>query len=55
MAQTELSIDASEISSVLQRYVTDFKPSVEREEVGRVEEVGDGIARHLGSSGSHGE
>jgi F-type H+-transporting ATPase subunit alpha len=52
VAQTELSIDASEISSVLQRYVTDFRPSVEREEVGRVEEIGDGIARVSGLPGA---
>jgi F-type H+/Na+-transporting ATPase subunit alpha len=48
VAQTELSIDAAEISSVLQRYVADYEPSVEREEVGRVEEIGDGIARIAG-------
>jgi F-type H+/Na+-transporting ATPase subunit alpha len=52
VAQTELSIDAAEISSVLQRYVTDFQPSVEREEVGRVEEIGDGIARISGLPGA---
>jgi F-type H+/Na+-transporting ATPase subunit alpha len=44
MAQKELNIDPKEISTVLREYVTDFKPSVEREEVGRVDEVGDGIA-----------
>ncbi|MDQ4065497.1 MAG: F0F1 ATP synthase subunit alpha, partial [Actinomycetota bacterium] len=48
MAQRELSIDAQEISSVLRRYVEDFKTSLEREEVGYVEEVGDGIARISG-------
>ena len=51
MAQRELNIDASEISQVLQRYVTDFKPTTEREEVGRVNEVGDGIARVTGLPG----
>ncbi len=51
MAQRELNIDASEISAVLQRYVTDFNPSVEKEEVGRVNEVGDGIARVTGLPG----
>ena len=51
MAQRELNIDASEISAVLQRYVTDFKPTTEREEVGRVNEVGDGIARVTGLPG----
>ncbi|HJR46180.1 MAG TPA: F0F1 ATP synthase subunit alpha, partial [Actinomycetota bacterium] len=52
MAQRELNIDASEISAALQRYVTDFKPSVEKEEVGRVSEVGDGIARVAGLPGA---
>ncbi|HEX3326389.1 MAG TPA: F0F1 ATP synthase subunit alpha [Actinomycetota bacterium] len=52
MAQSELSIDAAEISAVLQRYITDFKPSVEREEVGRVDEIGDGIARVSGLPGA---
>ncbi len=51
MAQRELNIDASEISAVLQRYVTDFNPSVQKEEVGRVNEVGDGIARVTGLPG----
>ena len=45
MAQKELIIDPKEISTVLRKHVEDFKPSVEREEVGRVNEVGDGIAR----------
>jgi len=44
----ELTIDPKEISSVLRRYVTDFKTSVEREEVGYVRDVGDGIARVSG-------
>ncbi|MFN2389221.1 MAG: F0F1 ATP synthase subunit alpha [Actinomycetota bacterium] len=48
MAQNELSIDAQEISSALKRYVTEFEPEVEKEEVGRVDEVGDGIARISG-------
>jgi F-type H+-transporting ATPase subunit alpha len=48
MAQRELSISPEEISSVLRRYVEDFRPSVEREEVGMVREVGDGIARISG-------
>ena len=43
-----LSINADEISSALRRYVTEFTPTLEREEVGRVEEVGDGIARVSG-------
>ena len=48
MADTELTIRPDEISSVLRRYVTDFEPSLQREEVGRVSEVGDGIARITG-------
>jgi len=48
MAQRELSIDPKEISSVLRQHVTDFKPTVEKEQVGRVREVGDGIARIAG-------
>jgi F-type H+-transporting ATPase subunit alpha len=46
--QDTLSISSDEISSVLRRYVSDFTPTLEREEVGRVEEVGDGIARIAG-------
>ncbi len=48
MAQGELSIDPKEISSVLQKYVTDFAPEVGKEEVGYVREVGDGIATITG-------
>jgi F-type H+-transporting ATPase subunit alpha len=44
----ELTIDPKEISTVLRRYVEGFKPTVEREEVGYVSEVGDGIARVTG-------
>jgi F-type H+/Na+-transporting ATPase subunit alpha len=44
----ELTIKSDEISSVLQRYVSDYKPTLEKEEVGRVGEVGDGIARVTG-------
>ncbi|MFN2594830.1 MAG: F0F1 ATP synthase subunit alpha, partial [Actinomycetota bacterium] len=43
-----LTIDPKEISAVLKEYVADYKPSVEKEEVGRIEEVGDGIARISG-------
>jgi F-type H+-transporting ATPase subunit alpha len=51
MATRELNIDPKEVSAALRRYVTDFKPSVEKEEVGRVQEVGDGIARISGLPG----
>src|SRR6266581_4821859 len=44
----ELSIDPNEISRVLRKYVDDFRPSVQREEVGRVLYSGDGIARVSG-------
>ncbi|HEX2293929.1 MAG TPA: F0F1 ATP synthase subunit alpha [Actinomycetota bacterium] len=46
-----LTISPEEISSALKRYVTDFRPSTEREEVGIVTEVGDGIARISGLPG----
>jgi F-type H+/Na+-transporting ATPase subunit alpha len=51
MAQRDLVIDPKEISTVLRKNVTDYKPSVEKEEVGRVSEVGDGIARITGLPG----
>jgi F-type H+-transporting ATPase subunit alpha len=45
---SDITLNPEDVTSVLQRYVTDFKPSVEREQVGRVKEVGDGIARVTG-------
>ncbi len=48
MAQKEFSISPEDITAVLQRHLTEFEPSLEREEVGRVREVGDGIARVSG-------
>jgi F-type H+-transporting ATPase subunit alpha len=44
----DLTFDPAEISSVLRKYVEEFKPSLEREEVGRVLFSGDGIARISG-------
>ena len=44
----ELTIDASDIAAVLRKNVEGFRPTVEREQVGRVLEVGDGIARVSG-------
>jgi F-type H+/Na+-transporting ATPase subunit alpha len=44
----ELSIDADEITAALQRHVTDYTPEVSTEQVGRIVEVGDGIARVSG-------
>src|ERR1019366_4832912 len=45
---TELTISATEITEALRKNVTDFNPVVEAEQVGRVVEVGDGIARVSG-------
>ena len=47
----ELTIRPEDITSALKRHVEGFKPSTEREEVGRVDEVGDGIARVTGLPG----
>ncbi|MGH9044199.1 MAG: F0F1 ATP synthase subunit alpha [Acidimicrobiales bacterium] len=41
---TELTIDASEITAALRRHIDDYSPSTEAEQVGRIVEVGDGIA-----------
>ncbi len=46
---TELSIRPDEIRDALQRFVADYKPeTASKEEVGRVSEAGDGIARVTG-------
>ena len=42
---TELSIKPDEIAAALKKHVESFRPAVTREEVGRVTEAGDGIAR----------
>jgi F-type H+-transporting ATPase subunit alpha len=42
---TELSIRPDDIAAALRKHVESFRPSVTREEVGRVTETGDGIAR----------
>jgi F-type H+-transporting ATPase subunit alpha len=44
----ELSINAAEIADVLKRNVESFTPGVTAEEVGRIREIGDGIARITG-------
>ena len=44
----ELTIDAAEIAAVLRKNVEGFQPTIESEQVGRVLEVGDGIARVAG-------
>ena len=41
----ELTIDASEITAALQRNVAEYTPIVGTEQIGRIVEVGDGIAR----------
>ena len=45
---TELTISAAEITEALRKHVTEFNPAVGAEQVGRVVEVGDGIARVSG-------
>jgi F-type H+-transporting ATPase subunit alpha len=45
---TELTISANEITEALRKHVSDFNPAVGAEQVGRVVEVGDGIARVSG-------
>jgi F-type H+-transporting ATPase subunit alpha len=44
----ELTIDASQIAAALRKNVEGFKPTIQSEQVGRVLEVGDGIARVAG-------
>ena len=44
----ELTINAAEIAEVLKRNVENFTPGVTAEEVGRIREIGDGIARITG-------
>jgi F-type H+/Na+-transporting ATPase subunit alpha len=44
----ELTINASEIADALQRNLANFTPGVSTEQVGRIEEVFDGIARISG-------
>ncbi len=48
----ELTINADEITAALKRYVDDYTPEVGTEQVGRVVEVGDGIARVTGLPGA---
>src|SRR5215207_726185 len=44
----ELTINTSDITAALEKNLADFKPSLETTQVGRVLEVGDGIARVSG-------
>ncbi len=48
----ELTINAEEISNALRRYVDEYTPEVGTEQVGRIVEVGDGIARITGLPGA---
>ena len=45
---SELTISASDITEALRRHVSEYSPTVGAEQVGRVVEVGDGIARVSG-------
>jgi F-type H+/Na+-transporting ATPase subunit alpha len=44
----ELTINAEEITQALRRHVAEYVPLVEAEQIGRIVEVGDGIARVSG-------
>jgi F-type H+-transporting ATPase subunit alpha len=48
----ELTIDAGEITAALRRHVAEYSPTVGAEQIGRVVEVGDGIARVSGLPGA---
>jgi len=48
----ELTIDASEITAALKRNVAEYTPVVGTEQIGRIVEVGDGIARVSGLPGA---
>jgi F-type H+-transporting ATPase subunit alpha len=48
----ELTINAAEITEALRRHVAEYTPAVGSEQVGRVVEVGDGIARVSGLPGA---
>jgi F-type H+-transporting ATPase subunit alpha len=48
----ELTINADEITAALRRHVEEYTPEVGTEQVGRIVEVGDGIARVTGLPGA---
>ena len=48
----ELTIDATEITEALRRHVAEYTPDVGAEQIGRIVEVGDGIARVSGLPGA---
>ncbi len=47
----ELTIDAGDITAALRRHVEEYTPEVGAEQIGRIVEVGDGIARVSGLPG----
>jgi F-type H+-transporting ATPase subunit alpha len=47
----ELTINSSDVAEVLRKHLADYKPGVSTEQVGRILEVGDGIARVSGLPG----
>lgn len=48
----DLNINSAEIRGAIDRILTEFRPTLEKEEVGRVIDAGDGIARVSGLSGT---
>src|SRR5437763_2484236 len=48
MSDTTLNINRDEITGVLRRHLEGFRPEAEKQQVGRIVEVGDGIARISG-------
>jgi F-type H+-transporting ATPase subunit alpha len=48
----ELTINADEIAAALRKHVGTFSPTLEKDQVGRILEVGDGIARVSGLPGT---
>src|SRR6516165_8473398 len=48
----ELTIDAGEITKALERHVEEYTPAVGTEQIGRIVEVGDGIAHVSGLPGA---
>src|SRR5271156_4651044 len=48
----ELTIDAGEITRALERHVEEYTPAVGTEQIGRIVEVGDGIAHLTGLPGA---
>jgi F-type H+-transporting ATPase subunit alpha len=48
----ELTIKTDDITAVLRRHLEGFSPTIEKQQVGRIVEVGDGIARVAGLPGA---